>query len=113
MLKGFKNALGIHSPSRLFHEVIGTNLALGIGEGFTEQMKTVTDDMTKAIPTQFNADISAGVNKNLNPSVSETGTSGNQSNTTINFNGNYTFGNEKDIDYFMNQAALMVQRKRG
>ena len=113
LLKGFKNALGIHSPSRLFHEVIGTNLALGIGEGFTEQMKTVTDDMTKAIPTQFNTDISAGANKRLNSSASEIGTSGNQSNTTINFNGSYTFGNQKDIDYFMNQAALMVQRKRG
>ena len=31
---------------------------------------------------------------------------------TINFNGSYTFADRKDIDYFMNQAALLVQRKK-
>lgn len=31
----------------------------------------------------------------------------------INFNGNYSFGDKKDIDYFMNRAAKLVQRRRG
>lgn len=116
LLKGFKNALGIHSPSTLFHDVIGTNLALGIGEGFTEQMKSVTDDMTKAIPTSFNTDVNVGTK--LTPAiagVSSTGTQGitKEGDTIINFNGNNSFRDEKDIDYFMNQSGQLIQRRKG
>lgn len=32
--------------------------------------------------------------------------------TTVNFYGNYNFENKQDIDYFMNQAALKISRKR-
>ena len=32
--------------------------------------------------------------------------------TTINFNGNYGFNSKDDIKYFMNQAALLVQRRK-
>lgn len=53
ILDGMKKALGIHSPSRLFKEVIGKNIALGVGEGFTDEMKNVTADMNDAIPTNF------------------------------------------------------------
>jgi len=31
--------------------------------------------------------------------------------TIINFNGSYAFVDKKDIDYFMNQAAVLVQRR--
>lgn len=34
-------------------------------------------------------------------------------NTTINFNGNYQFRDEKDIDYFMAEAGKLVKRKVG
>lgn len=53
ILDGMKKALGIHSPSRVFKEVVGKNIALGIGEGFTDEMKNVTADMNDAIPTNF------------------------------------------------------------
>ncbi|MFV9511803.1 phage tail tape measure protein [Tepidibacillus sp. LV47] len=33
--------------------------------------------------------------------------------TQIIFQGNYTFANEKDIDYFMSKAAQLVQRRKG
>ena len=42
-IKGF---FGIHSPSTLFRDQIGKNLALGIGEGFEDEMGTVGDQMT-------------------------------------------------------------------
>ena len=32
--------------------------------------------------------------------------------TTINFYGNYKFEDKQDIDYFMNQAALKISRRR-
>ena len=56
----FKNVFGIHSPSKVFKEQIGTNMALGVGEGFTDTMKDVTNSMTNAIPTDF--DLSSNVN---------------------------------------------------
>lgn len=57
-----KNLFGINSPSRLFKEQIGTNLALGIGEGFTDTMSDVNEDMANAIPTEFDADIHTNIN---------------------------------------------------
>lgn len=57
LLKGLtdkiKNFFGIHSPSTLFKDEIGTNLALGVGEGFADSMKDVATDMQNAIPTEF------------------------------------------------------------
>lgn len=50
IVDGFKNFFGIHSPSRLFRDEIGENLALGIGEGFTEEMGTVERTMSRAMP---------------------------------------------------------------
>lgn len=61
LLNGFKNALGIHSPSTLFRDIVGKNLALGIGEGFNEQMKSVSDEMAKTIPASFSTSINANV----------------------------------------------------
>lgn len=54
MLGGIKSLLGIHSPSTVFRDQIGKNLALGIEEGFTSEMTDVAKDMQNAIPTNFN-----------------------------------------------------------
>lgn len=48
-----KSFFGIHSPSTLFKDEIGENLALGLGEGFTDTMKSVSSDMQNSIPTEF------------------------------------------------------------
>ena len=63
-IKGF---FGIHSPSRLFRDEIGENLALGLDVGFTDEMGTVTDDMvdslddmTKAMETNIESNGIAG-----------------------------------------------------
>ncbi|MBQ1310010.1 MAG: phage tail tape measure protein, partial [Ruminococcus sp.] len=57
IVDGIKNFFGIHSPSTLFRDEIGKNLALGVGEGFDREMKTVAKDMENAIPTDFDADV--------------------------------------------------------
>ena len=57
ILDGMKNALGIHSPSQVFADVVGKNIALGIGEGFTDEMKSVSAEMENAIPTNFDTGI--------------------------------------------------------
>lgn len=61
LLNGFKNALGIRSPSRLFRDVVGTNLALGIEEGFVDQMEEVSKEMYKSVPTSFSTGIDVGI----------------------------------------------------
>ena len=52
----FKNLFKIHSPSELFADEIGANLALGIGEGFSETMGDVNRQMADAVQTDFNFD---------------------------------------------------------
>ena len=54
--KFLKNLFGIASPSKLFRDEIGTNLALGIGVGFSEEMKHVASDMADSIPKSFDVD---------------------------------------------------------
>ncbi len=44
-----KDFFGINSPSKLFENEIGKNLALGVGDGFVDEMKTVQRDMTAAM----------------------------------------------------------------
>lgn len=51
IVDGFKDFFGIHSPSRLFRDKIGTQLAAGIGVGFGDAMPAVVRDMERAIPT--------------------------------------------------------------
>ena len=61
----FKELLGIHSPSKVFSDTIGSNMALGIGEGFSKEMVSVRDSMAKAIPTNFDLGVNTSVNRNL------------------------------------------------
>ncbi len=60
IVDGAKRLLGIRSPSRVFAR-IGENMGLGLGEGFTDTMKSVEKDMQKAIPTDFQIDMNSVV----------------------------------------------------
>lgn len=53
-----KDFFGIHSPSTLFKNDIGKNMALGLGEGFADTMADVSADMQGAIPTEFDTNVS-------------------------------------------------------
>ena len=66
VLNGIKSFFGIKSPSKLFEDQIGKNLALGIGVGFTDEMDNVATDIENAIPTDFDF----GLNTNINPAGS-------------------------------------------
>ena len=52
-----KKAFGIHSPSTVFRDEVGKNLALGLGEGFSDTMSDVTSEMQGAIPTSFDTSV--------------------------------------------------------
>jgi len=55
IVSGVKKFFGIESPSKLFEEEIGTNLALGIGEGFTDEIGNVTKDMQHSLDKMNNS----------------------------------------------------------
>lgn len=51
VLNKFKSFFGIHSPSTLFRDQVGVFMAQGIGEGFTDEMSSVSKQMNKAMAT--------------------------------------------------------------
>lgn len=57
MIDGFKSDQEIHSPSKKWAR-LGQYLAAGVGEGFCSQMQSVTGDISKAMPTEFDASVS-------------------------------------------------------
>lgn len=52
VLNKFKSFFGIHSPSTLFRDKIGKFLALGIGDGFTENVSKAYKEMQNAVDTE-------------------------------------------------------------
>lgn len=52
ILNNMKKALGIHSPSRVFRDQVGKFIALGVGEGFSDNIKDVFNDMKTAVDFQ-------------------------------------------------------------
>lgn len=57
VVDSIKDFFGIHSPSKVFSDEIGKNLALGVGEGFGATMNEVSADMQGAIPTSFDTSV--------------------------------------------------------
>lgn len=49
ILGGLKSFFGIASPSKVMASVVGKNLALGIGEGFEDNIGNVNDEITDAM----------------------------------------------------------------
>lgn len=76
ILNSVKNALGIHSPSRLFEDQVGKNIALGIGEGFDNNIEKIYRQMQSAVNFETqklstNLSTTASVNRNLNVSLNQ------------------------------------------
>nr|WP_316614632.1 hypothetical protein [uncultured Ruminococcus sp.] len=109
---GIKNFFGIHSPSTKMRDMIGKNLVKGLAEGITDEGKTavnamtalsknlsavtfspisfkgITDDLSNAIPADFDSQMRASV---LTASQYDGGTRARSASPT--FNTNVTFGN--------------------
>ena len=75
IVNGVKGLLGIHSPSTVFSDQVGKNMALGVGEGFEKTMGGVKKGIEGAMPTEFNLpsvnapkvdDVTYGVNPVVN-----------------------------------------------
>lgn len=109
VLNKFKSFFGIHSPSTLFRDELGVFMAQGIGEGFTNEMGTVSKQMNKAMAT-----VGLGDMFELSPTLNRTMSSSSNVNVQVINNmetdllGNlvnnirtYSNGSKNDYNYGM------------
>ena len=114
VMKGVKGFLGFNSPSKEGEgqhiTEWGANMVTGFMAGIKNKLPAMQDLMKTVIQAPS---LDANVNMNLASGYSgvNNGVATNN-NTTINFNGSYSFTNKDDIDTFMNKAALIVQRRK-
>ena len=62
VLGGIKKFFGIESPSRVMADVVGKNLALGIGEGFADEIDSVNDKITGSVDVIADGGVSPHIN---------------------------------------------------
>jgi len=121
VLGSIKRFFGISSPSketRRFGDFISQGLALGITDGAKGVLGSVNKLTADTMSAFGNMDLSASAGlqwRNTLSSQSEPKNVADQttpaaSNTTINLNGNYSFRDRDDIEYFMNRIELAVRR---
>lgn len=105
ILDGMKEALGIQSPSKLFRDEVGKYIALGVGEGFLNNIGSVT----KAMQSRLNLE-TGKISSNLSVAGS-IGTSnvGGTKNTTISVN----FYPQKMTEAELDNAFRYINKKWG
>ena len=110
IVDGIKGFFGIHSPSTLFRDQIGKNLALGIGAGFSNEMADVAKEMQNAIPTDFDTEVNTTAAMNNVGFSSDEGVMGGVLRSIVN---NITFGdvtinNDMDIEDIAHQVSDVI-----
>ena len=78
----FKSVFGIASPSKLFADVIGKNLALGIGEGFEDEVGEVEKDMVNSMD-----DLTGSMTATVSAYAAQTQNSAMLGNESTTYNG--------------------------
>lgn len=78
IIDGFKSVFGIHSPSKVFNREIGKFLALGLGEGFKDNISRVFKNMKTAVDFETqklsaNLSTTANVNRSLTANITVEG----------------------------------------
>ena len=81
LLDGVKDALGIHSPSTLFRDVIGVNIVRGISEGFESELPSLKSAIAAGVSglsTDANVDVKTTMTNVAPVPVEETAAEGKQ-----------------------------------
>ena len=75
IVDGFCDFFGIASPSKLFRDLVGTNLALGVGVGFENSIADVNKQMQQSILTDFDTTATVSANastlNNMTPATAQ------------------------------------------
>lgn len=81
LLDGVKDALGIHSPSTLFRDVIGVNIVRGIGAGFESELPSLKSAIAAGVSSlsaDANVDVKTTMTNVAPVPVEETAAEGKQ-----------------------------------
>lgn len=120
----FKKIFKINSPSKVFEDEIGKNLALGIGEGFDDEIGAVTKDMQdslKGLNAQVGID-AKGIdtinslkmpNQNMFGELVDLIKSLNKGNVINNYNFDYNFEKMETSKLALHKAVLETKRAIG
>ena len=110
LVNNMKEALGIHSPSRVFRDQVGKYIALGVGEGFEKNIGDVYKQMQSAVNLETSK-ISANVSANTElKALSGTGqTIENNNDNGITVTQNFY---EKDTTPYEQQKQAKQQLRR-
>ena len=106
-IKGF---FGIHSPSKVFNEEVGKFLALGLGEGFSDNIGNVYKQMKSAVDLEtqkLNATLTT--NAVLQANKDNAMTTNNDNSTVINNTQNFY---EKEATPYEEQKQAKQQLRR-
>ena len=120
----FKKIFRIKSPSKVFADTIGKNLALGIGEGFDDNIDEVEKNMAKSMR---GIDATIGVDQSKLSSVNSFGGSSmfnglaeqiaslinNAKNSITNYSFNYKFEKMESSRLALHKAQLETKRLIG
>ena len=120
----FKKIFRIKSPSKVFADTIGKNLALGIGEGFDDNIGEVEKNMAKSIG---GIDATIGIDQSKLSSVNSFGGSSmfnglaeqiaslinNAKNSITNYSFNYKFEKMESSRLALHKAQLETKRLIG
>lgn len=102
ILKGIKNALGIHSPSREF-AIVGKYSMMGLANGITENLGLVDKAMNMVGSAMTGSYAISNAPLQTAPASIGSG--------SVVFSGNYSFMNDRQIDHFMKSAERMMRRR--
>lgn len=101
-----KGVFGIASPSKLWRDEIGTMLALGLGEGFSDTMGDVKDDMVDSM-NGLTGNMTAEVSAYANTSAGLLGSTTNYNGGGITMN---IYGSEgQNVNDLANAIALKLE----
>ena len=114
IVSGVKKFFGIESPSKLFRDEIGNNLALGIGEGFEQEIGDVSKEMSKSMK-DLTSQLS--INNEIAPLQSSVNwmdklaelISAKQQTVVNNYNFAYKFEKMESTRYALHQAQLQTK----
>lgn len=99
---GIKSLLGIQSPSLVFKQEIGLEMAAGVGEGFEDEMTTVNNKIKGSINTTFDVNGAIGAGQAI------AGNTTNNKGVTFIFN-NSIFSNLVTTDNVMDIVVGKMQ----
>lgn len=110
IIEGFKETFQIHSPSKVMNKEIGRYLALGLGEGFNDNIKSVYSKMKSAVDFETQK-LSANLTTQatLKASKDNVRTVNNDNGTTINNTQNFY---EKNTTPYEQQKQAKQQLRR-